>query len=101
MSHDSLTGRERRLALGLVCLSRAQIQDRATPELRATSATGRFSAVTAVMTRRAFDIPGASGPDVPYARRHAAVDVLYVLTDPVLDVLKPDTTPATTSTYSL
>jgi hypothetical protein len=34
----------------------------ATPYLRATSLTGRFSAVTAVMTRRAFDIRAASWP---------------------------------------
>jgi len=44
--------------------------DRATPYVRATSLTGRFSTVTAVMTSRAFDIPRASRSAARYSRRH-------------------------------
>ena len=57
---------------------------RATPYVRATSLTGRFSTMTAVITRRAFDIPAESG-----------LAVLYVLRHPVLNVLRLDTTRGT------
>jgi hypothetical protein len=40
--------------------SSVQIHDRATPYEQATSVTGRFSTVTAVMTSRAQDIPAAN-----------------------------------------
>ena len=47
------------------------------PVAAATSLTGRFSMVTAVMTSRAFDIPGASSPPAANPGRRAAVlDVL-------------------------
>jgi hypothetical protein len=41
-----------------------------------TSAMGRFSTVTAVMTRRAFDMAGRLRCGVSYVLRHAVRDVV-------------------------
>ena len=55
--------------------------------------------MTAVITSRALDIPGASSQPARNQVATPAPAVLYVLRDPVLNVLRLDTTSAgTTST---